>query len=155
MSSWRQEALIDASVADVWNLLVDPAKAPEWSEDVFAVTGVPIHIEKGSTFEMTSRGPLRMKGTTTFRVEELEELRELRMQCQMTGFYSHWILTEAQGGTFAEVELGVEPPESRRGVSGRAVGALHTKSFLRRTLDKLLDDLKEALSRRRTGPGRT
>ena len=56
-----------------------------------------------------------MKGTTPFKVEELEDMRELKVQCQVSGFYSHWLLTEAQGGTFAQVEMGVEELEEKRG----------------------------------------
>jgi len=33
-------------------------------------------------------------------------MRELKMKCQVSGFYSRWLLTEARGGTFAELELG-------------------------------------------------
>jgi uncharacterized protein YndB with AHSA1/START domain len=148
MASWKQQALIEAPVAEVWDLLCDPARGPDWDEDVIAVTGAPTKIEKGSTFDVTSRGPLGLKGTTTFRVDELEDMHELKMKCQFTGFYAHWLLTRAQDGTFAEVELGIEPVESKS-VRGRAVAALHTKSFLRGQVEKLLDNLRRALSRDR------
>lgn len=147
MASWKQQALIEAPVSEVWELLCDPARAPEWAEDVIEITGGPARIEKGSTFDVTGRGPLGMKATTLFKVEELEDLRELKMQCQVSGFYSHWLLTNAQGGTFAELELGVEEPEAKRGVQGRAVGALHTKGFLRRATEKSLDGLRRAVGR--------
>jgi hypothetical protein len=48
-------------------------------------------------------------------------------------------------GTFTELELGVEPIEARRGIQGRAIGALHTKSFLRRATEKALDGLRRAV----------
>jgi uncharacterized protein YndB with AHSA1/START domain len=148
MASWRQQALIDAPVREVWELLCDPARGPDWSEDVIAVTGAPSKIERGTTFEMTSRGPLGIKATTPFRVEEFDDMHEIKMQCQVSGFYSHWILTEAQGGTFTELELGIEPVE-KRPLSARTMAALHTKSFLRRTVDKTLDGLRRAFSRDR------
>jgi uncharacterized protein YndB with AHSA1/START domain len=148
MASWKQQALIDAPVADVWGILVDPARSPEWDEDVIAVTGAPTRIEKGSTFEVTGRGPLRMKATTTFRVEQLDDMHELKMKCQASGFYSHWLLTEAQNGTFAEVELGIEPLESTS-PGGRVGAALHTKSYLRRQVERLLDSLRRVASRER------
>jgi hypothetical protein len=142
MASWRQQALIDAPVGEVWELICDPARSPDWSDDVIAVTGVPTRIEKGSTFQVTSRGPLHMKATTTFTVDELEDLHEVKMRCQRSGFYSHWKLTEAQGGTFTEVELGIE---RQPGAAGRAIAALHTKSFLRRSVETLLDNLRRAI----------
>jgi uncharacterized protein YndB with AHSA1/START domain len=149
MASWTQQALIDAPVREVWEMLCDPSRAPQWAEDVIAVTGPPAKIEKGSTFEVTARGPLRLKATTPFKVEELDEMRELKMQCQVSGFYSHWLLTEAQGGTFTELELGIEPIEAKRGIQGRAIGALHTKSFLRRATEKTLDGLRRAVGHHR------
>lgn len=142
MPSWRQQALIEAPVTEVWEMLCDPMRAPEWAEDVVEVTGEPVKIEKGSTYLVTGRGPLGLKGTTPYRVEELEDMRELKMQCQVSGFYSHWRLTDAQGGTFAEVEMGVEEIEAKRSIQGRVMGALHTKSFLRRAVEKLLDNLR-------------
>jgi hypothetical protein len=72
------------------------------------------------------------------------------MQCQVSGFYSHWLLTDAQGGTFAEVEMGVEELEEKRGIQGRVIGAIHTKSFLRHSVEKLLDNLSSALRKART-----
>ena len=144
MSSWKQQTLVDAPLQEVWGLISDPQNGPAWSEEVIAVTGAPTKIEKGSTFQMTSRGPLGLRATTTFKVEELDDLHEIRMQCQKTGFYSHWKLTGAQGGTFTELELGCAP---RPGVTARAAGMLHTKSYLRRTVEKLLDELGNAVSR--------
>jgi uncharacterized protein YndB with AHSA1/START domain len=145
MAAWKQQALIEAPVGEVWDMLSNPSHASEWAEDVIDVTGVPVTIEKGSRFQVTARGPLGLKATTPFKVEELEDMRELKMQCQVTGFYSHWLLTEAQGGTFTELELGVEPIEAKRGVQGRAAGALHTKSYLRREAEKTLDGLRRAV----------
>ena len=151
MSSWKQQALIEAPVADVWSILVDPVRSPDWDPDVLAVTGAPTKIEQGSTFDVTGRGPLHLKATTTFRVEELDDMHELKMKCQVSGFYVHWLLTEAQTRTFAEVELGVEPLETKPGLRGRAAAALHTKSFLRRQVEKLLDSLRGAVDREPAG----
>ena len=150
MASWKQQALIEAPVAEVWDVLCDPERGPEWSEDVIAVTGAPTKVEKGSTFDITGRGPLGVKTTTRFRVEEFEDMHELKMKCQASGFYSHWLLTQAQDGTFAEVELGVEPIDSRPSFRGKAAAVLHTKSYLRRQVEKLLDGLRAAVTRDRS-----
>lgn len=149
MASWKQQAMVDAPVREVWELLCDPARGPDWDEDVIAVTGAPDKIEKGSRFDVTSRGPLGFTATTTFEVEELHDMHELKMKCQVSGFYAHWLLTPAQEGTFAEVELGIEPLEAKPSLRGRMAGALHTKSFLRRQVEKLLDSLRQAVSRER------
>ena len=144
MACWKQQALIQAPLQAVWDLLTDPARFPEWSLEPVEVTGVPTQIEKGSDFRVTARGPLRMKGTTTFRVEELDDMREIKVRCQTSGFYSHWLLTDAQGGTFADVEYGVDP----EGVSRQALvwGPLHTKRYLRRAAENTLDGLQRALA---------
>jgi uncharacterized protein YndB with AHSA1/START domain len=141
-ASWKQQGLIDAPIADVWELLSDPARFPEWNEGTVAITGAPTKIEKGTSFDVTGRGPMRVKATTTFRVEELDDLREIKLRCQTSGFYSHWLLTEAQGQTFTEVELGVERVP---GLEGRVTGAMHTKGYLRRAAENSLDGLRRAL----------
>jgi uncharacterized protein YndB with AHSA1/START domain len=67
MASWRQQTQIDAPVSEVWDMLCDPMRAPNWAEDVIEVTGEPVKIEKGSTYLVTARGPLGLKGTTPSR----------------------------------------------------------------------------------------
>jgi uncharacterized protein YndB with AHSA1/START domain len=145
VSSWKQEALIEAPVEEVWALLVDPARYPEWNNDVVELTGAPARIELGSTLDITGRGPLGIRRTTPFVVEELEDLREIKMQCQVSGFYSHWVLTEARGNTFTEVELGIEP---KKGLQARAAAVMHTKGYLRRAVDEMVDGLRRAVGRR-------
>ena len=80
------------------------------------------------------------KDTTTFKVTELEDLHEIKLQCQVSGYYSHWRLTEAQGQTFADVELGVEPI----GVQGQVARVLFSKRALRQVTAESLDGLKRA-----------
>jgi uncharacterized protein YndB with AHSA1/START domain len=151
MASWRQQALIEAPVEQVWEVLADPARGPDWDQDVLAITGAPVKIEKGSTFELTGRGPMGLKATTTFQVEEFEEMHELKMQCQVSGFYAHWLLTKAQDGTFAQLELGHEEVPPNRGFKVRAVRALYTKSYLRRAVEKTLDGLRKVVGSKAAG----
>ena len=148
MASWKQQALIEAPVETVWEVLVDPSRAPDWDEDVIEVTGVPVEIEVGSTFDLTGRGRLGLKETTTYRIEELDDMHELKMKCQRSGFYVHWLLTPARGNTFTELELGVEPLP---GLSARAMGAMQTKGYLRRTVEKTIEALSRAIGRDRAG----
>jgi uncharacterized protein YndB with AHSA1/START domain len=150
MSSWRQQALVEAPVEDVWALLTDWNHYPEWNSDVVRVTGPPTALAPGSTFEMKTRGPLGLKATTPYKVEELDDMRELKVQCQVSGFYAHYLLTDARGNTFTEVELGVEP---KKGLQARATGALHTKGYLRRAVDQTIDNLRQAAGRRVAGSG--
>jgi hypothetical protein len=153
MASWKQQAQVGAPIGEVWDLICDASRVSEWAEDVIAITGGPSRIEaQGSVYEITARGPLGMKATTPWKVTKYEDLREVKMQCQVTGFYSHWLLTEAQGGTFTELELGVEDPPQGRSLRGRAMTALHTKTYLRGTVEKYLDALRGAFSRSKFRP---
>jgi len=144
MASWTQQALLEAPVEEVWKLLEDIARYPQWNEDTISVTGAPTEIEMGTHFELTGRGPFGLKATTTFRVEKLDELRELKLRCETSGLYSRWVLTEAQHETFTEVEMGVEKVA---GATGAVTGALHTKRYLRRATEDTLDNLRRALGR--------
>lgn len=139
MASWTQQALIEAPVEEIWALLGNPERYAEWAADSVEVTGVPTEIKKGSTFQHTSPGLVR-GSTTTFEVEELDDLREIKLRCQMSGYYSHWRLTEARGETFTDVEFGVEPI----GLHGQVARVLMTKNHLRQVAEESLDGLRRA-----------
>lgn len=140
MAHFSQQALVEAPVERVWALLTDPSRYPEWAADSLDTTGYPTKIEKGSTFEQTTPGPFGREDKTTFEVTELEGLHEIKLQCQTSGYYSHWKLTEAQGQTFADVELGVEPI----GIQGQMARVLFSKRMLRQVTADSLDGLKRA-----------
>lgn len=143
MPSWKQQGLIEAPVEEVWEVISNPENFPKWNDNTTAVTGLPTEIVKGSTYRETGRGPLG-EVTTTFEVEELDDLREIKLRCQTSGYYSHWLLTEAQGNTFVEVELGIEPPSLR----AQAFRITHNKRFLRRMAEGTLDGLRRFLGDR-------
>lgn len=148
MASWIQQAMLDAPVERIWALLTNPNSYVEWG-DAVEVTGVPTRIEQGSTFEQRSPDPFGREITTTFKVEELEDLREIKLRCQSSGYYSRWRLTEAQGGTFTEVELGVAPI----GLQGRIAQVAISKRQLRKLSEANLDGLRRVLAQREAGPG--
>jgi uncharacterized protein YndB with AHSA1/START domain len=144
MSSWRQQALIEAPVEEVWRLIGDPSSYPAWAgDDVLEVTGLPT-VEIGATFRQVTRTPLGRQ-EATFRIEELEELREIRMTCDESGLFSRWLLTEAQENTFADVEFGIEPKRLRY----RAFDATLGKLWYRRIADGFIDGLRGTLASRK------
>ena len=57
MPSWRQQALIDAPVQEVWSYVGDPARFPEWAHNVINVTGLA-EVEEGAEFRQTTRTPI-------------------------------------------------------------------------------------------------
>ena len=143
----KKQALVEAPVEAVWELLSDPSRYPEWNEHTVEVTGVPTEVEKGSTYEESGRGPLGIRGSSTFKIEELDELRRIKLRCQKSGYYSRWLLTEARGDTFLNVEMGVEP---LHGLRARALGIAHHNGYLHRTAEYSLDGLRR-IFRRQSG----
>lgn len=143
MSSWRQQVLIEAPVDEVWSLIGDPSKYPSWAgRDILEVTGLP-SVEEGATFRQVTRTPLGRQ-EVNFRIDDLEELREIRMTCHESGMFSRWLLTEAQENTFADIEIGIEPQTLRY----RAFDATLGKQWYRRMADEFIDGLRGAVSRR-------
>ena len=139
MSSWRQQTLIEAPVDDVWQLVGDPRRYPEWAGDVIEVTGLPA-VSPGAEFSQRIRTPLG-KSTTRFVVDELEDLRKIRMRCLQSGYYSHWVLTEAGDDTFCEVEVGMDPKH----VGYRAFDAAIGKRWYRNVATDWLDRIRAAV----------
>jgi uncharacterized protein YndB with AHSA1/START domain len=144
MSSWRKQALIEAPVEEVWRFVGDPESYPAWAKDVVEVTGLP-RLEPDATFRQRMKTPLG-KTESTFRIEELEELREIKMRCTSSGLFSHWILTEAQENTFLDVEIGMEPTSTRYRIMSTAVGG---KRWFHRLVDESIDGIRRALAERR------
>jgi hypothetical protein len=146
VSSCRRQGFIEAPLEVVWNLVGDPARYPEWAGDVLQVTGVAT-LEEGATFQQQARTPLGTS-TTTFVVEDLEDMREIKLRCLESGYYSHWLLTEARGETFAEVEIGMDPKDVRY----RAFDAALGRRWYRRLVDDSLTQLAEVASREAVVP---
>jgi hypothetical protein len=141
MSSARRQGLIAAPLPEVWSLVADPGRFVEWAGEVVEVTGAAT-VAEGTTFRQKSRTPLGIH-ETTFRVEALHDLREIRLRCLDSGYYSHWLLTEAQGATFAEVEIGMEPAHA----GYRAFDLVVGRRWHRRLAAESLAGLERATAR--------
>lgn len=141
MGCWREQALIEAPVDKVWSLVGDPRRYPEWvSDEVIDVTGLP-EVTKGATYEQITRGPDDEEVRTTFEIEELDDLHEIRLRCTESGWYARWKLTEAGGETFADVEIGMDPIKEEH----EAIDA-SGKRWYRRMAKASLDGIKGAVS---------
>jgi uncharacterized protein YndB with AHSA1/START domain len=140
--SWRQQAVLEAPPAAVWELIANPNRFPDWwSAQALAVTG-PATIELGSEFRQESPALVgRSTLTTTYRVEAFDELHEVKLRCQQSGWYAHWLLTEARGSTFVDVEVGIEPTAFQYRLMAAALG----KRAFREAAVDALDGLREAL----------
>lgn len=144
MGSWREQALIDAPIDEVWSLVGDPRRYPEWvGDEVVEVTGLP-EVEQGAEFEQVTRVPLFGNSRTTFTIETLDDLHEINLRCNASGWFSRWKLTEAGGATFADVEIGMDPNSPRY----RAMDAMTGKRWYRRMARASIDGVKRAAARK-------
>ena len=143
MSAIKRQAVIDAPVEDVWSLVGDPRRHPEWFPRVVEVNGE--RFEEGERYaQVTTQG--RSTVETDFLIERLDDLHEIRFACQKSGMYAHWLLTDAQGDTFVDVEMGMQPKSTGDKVFDAVVGRV----YFRRWLDQSLDALRGRLAKTRS-----
>lgn len=125
----------------VWACVGDPRRWPEWAENVVSVFGLPT-VEPEAEFQQVSQTPLG-KAETTFKIEELDDLHTIKLRCQQSGYYSRWVLTEAQSSTFADVEIGIEPTAVQYRLFYGALG----KRYLRRLAEQAIEGVGTWLQR--------
>lgn len=142
MSEVHQQALVDAPVSTVWELVGDPSCYPEWLPRVLEIQGE--RFEEGVEFMQVSRQPLVGRDEAHFLIDRMDELREIRMHCTISGMFVHWQLTEAQGGTFLNVVFGMDPLRRRDRLIDFTVG----RRFFRRWLAEAVESLESAVTQR-------
>jgi Polyketide cyclase / dehydrase and lipid transport len=144
VSEHRQQAHFDAPLEAVWGLVGTPSRYPEWWPRVIEVRGE--RFEEGDNYAQVTKDPFG-RTESNFLLERRDNLREIRISCQLTGMYADWLLTRAQGGTFVEVEMGMQPRRLGDRVFDRAAGRI----YFRRWTSRSLESLREALLRGRDG----
>ena len=149
MSAYRQQAHIDAPLEAVWGLVGSPRRYPEWWPRVIEVSGE--RFEEGDEYAQVTKVPIGGRSESNFLLERRKDLREIRMSCRLTGMYADWLLTPAQGGTFVEVEMGMQPRRLGDRLFDGAIG----RTYFRRWTTESLDGLREALSRAQRKRGST
>lgn len=142
MSEVHEQALLDAPASKVWELVGDPRRYPEWLPRVFEIQGE--RFEEATEFVQVSRQPLVGRDEAHFLIDRMDELREIRMHCTVSGMFVHWQLTEAQGGTFVSAEFGMDPLRPRDRLIDFTVG----RRFFRRWLVEAMESLKLAAKER-------
>ena len=145
MSAHREQAHLDAPLEVVWDLVGTPRRYPEWWPRVIEVDGE--RFEEGDEYTQVTKDPIGSKTETSFLLEKRDNLRQIRMSCELTGMYADWILTSAQGGTFVEVEMGIEAKRVADRIFDRAMG----RAYFRRWASQSLDGLREAAVAARVG----
>ena len=120
MTAYRAQAHLDASLDDVWALVGNPATYPEWWPAAVEIRGQTFEVGDAFTQVVEIAGR-RLEYSRV--VDRRDELKELRWHCPTTGGFQHWLLTDAQGGTFVDMEMGIARPHSDTAFSTRRSGA--------------------------------
>ena len=143
MADARREAFIDAPVDVVWDLVGDVARHPEWWPRVVEVGGD--EFERGSRYRQVTAGPVS-RDETLLEIEELENREHLAIRCLDTGTYVSFLLTEAQGGTFVEGRMGMDPHGMRNRVFDVVAGQRYFRNWLQETVESLAAAARERAS---------
>jgi uncharacterized protein YndB with AHSA1/START domain len=140
MSNFRRQAHIEAPIRVVWELVSNPNRHPEWIPRVVEVECS--EIGEGCTYRRVFKTPI---GTdeTTLEIEKLDDCHELSVHCLDSGTFNRFVLTEAQGGTFVELEAGMDPATPKYKMIDTVTG----KRFYRRWTEQTLNSLREAAGR--------
>ena len=122
MSHARQQAFIDAPVEQIWALVSDVERHPQWWPRVVEVECEG--LEEGCTYREVVQTPFG-KEEMDMLVDGLEECRNLSIRCLNTGTFVRFGLTEAQNGTFVDGEMGMDP----HGIVSRAFDAVAGRRY--------------------------
>jgi hypothetical protein len=139
----RRQALINAPPARIWDLVGDPSHHPQWWPRVVEVRGE--RFDEGDSYAQVTKDPGGAM-ETTMRIDRLEDMRAIHMRCTNTGTYAHWLLTEAQGSTFVDVEFGMDPIGARLRVFDATVGKLYFSRWLEKSLTALEEAAEEQVA---------
>jgi hypothetical protein len=134
MSAYRTQVHIDAPLEAVWGLVGSPIRYPEWWPRVIEVRGE--RFDEGDEYAQVTKDPIG-RSETNFLLERRDDFREIRLSCRLTGTYAHWSLTPAQGGTFVEVEMGMQPRRLDHRLFDVALGRRYFRSWSEQSLDAL------------------
>ena len=138
MSEVHEQVLIEAPVPRVWELVGNPERYPEWLPRVLEVQGE--RFVEGGEFIQVTHQPLLGRDEIHFRIDDMEELREIRMHCTISGMFVHWQLTDARGDTFVNAVFGMEPIRPRDRLIDITIG----RPFLRRWLAEAVESLRRS-----------
>ena len=134
MTTYRAQAHIDAPLNEVWALVGNPATYPEWWPTAVEIRGESFEVGDPFTQVMEIAGR-RLEYSRI--IDRRDELRELRWHCPTTGGFQHWLLTDAQGGTFVDMEMGMNPPTLRYGLFDKTMGRWVIKRWSEQAVDGL------------------
>jgi hypothetical protein len=134
MSACRLQAQVDVPPDALWELIGNVERHPEWWP---RVVGVQCEgLEEGCSYRQVLKSPMGVVETDV-SIERLDDCRELTLRCLDTGTYAHWLLAEAQGGTFIDVEFGLDPKTTKTHVFDMVAGRRYFRHWLQDSIDAL------------------
>lgn len=145
MSAYSQQTWIDAPVENVWELIRDVERHPDWWPKVVEVKCDG--LEEGCNYRQLTETPFGTQELDVV-VDRLQELRRMRIRCINTGTFVDLTLTEARGGTFVDACFGLDPLTTKLRVFDLVAG----KRFFRRWLEQSLDAMQRVAQERRHQP---
>ncbi len=133
---YRHQALIEAPIEDVWEVVSDPTTHPDWWPEVVAVSATG-SLGSGDEYDQSSKVlPFLDAVTSVWVAERMEHLKEAHFRCTLSGTFAHFSLTPAQDDTFVQVETGMDPASPRWRVAKAVLGP-HYKRWTVAVLDAL------------------
>jgi hypothetical protein len=134
MSCCRLQAQVDVPRETLWELVGNVERHPEWWP---RVVGVQCEgLEEGCSYRQVLKSPIGVVETDV-SIERLDDCQELTLRCLDTGTYAHWLLAEAQGGTFLDVEFGLDPKTAKTRVFDIVAGRRYFRRWLEESIDAL------------------
>jgi uncharacterized protein YndB with AHSA1/START domain len=133
---YRQQALIEAPIEEVWEVVSDPRTHPDWWPDVVTVDA-PEELDAGDEYVRSSKPlPFAQAVTAVWVAERLEHLKEAHFRCELSGTFARFSLTPAQDHTFVELESGIDPTSLRWRLMSTMTGPMQ-KRWILQVLDAL------------------
>jgi len=145
VSAYRQQALIEAPVQEVWELIGNPVRHAEWWPRVVEVQGERFDV--GDEYRQVSKGPMGQV-ESLFAIDARDDLHHLKVHCTKSGTFADWALTEARGETFVDVSFGMEPI----GVANRFFDATFGRRYFRSWMNQSVNALRDAAAREAAVP---
>jgi uncharacterized protein YndB with AHSA1/START domain len=145
VSDCRQQVWIEAPVEVVWDLVGDVNRHPEWWPRVVEVECEG--LEEGCVYREVIDRPIK-KEVMELEVERLEDCEELAIRCINTGTFIQFALTEAQGGTFVDGRMGMDP----NGIGNHVFDMVAGRRYFRTWLADSLESMRRAATERAQAP---
>jgi uncharacterized protein YndB with AHSA1/START domain len=140
VSTYRAQVQIDAPLDEVWALVGNPSTYPQWWPAAVEIRGE--RFDFGDRFTQVVPGIAGRRLEYSRIIDRREELKELGWHCPTTGGFQHWLLTDSQGGTFVDMEMGMNPPAFRYGLFDKTLG----RWVMKRWSEQAVDGLRKTLA---------